>query len=95
MVCQTMKQGTECFLMTKQGCGFNGGSCYAVVEKCEGCDRVKEYPTGKFCSSYPHPEIKWRSGKCNFATHVKDASQKDTKVLNSIKASKRKAMGKL
>jgi len=95
MVCQTAKEGTECFFMTKKGCDFNGGTCYTVVENCEGCDRVKEYSSGKFCASYPQPEIKWRDGKCNFATHIKDESQKVGKKVNALKASKRKASGKM
>ena len=43
MICQTAKEGTECFFMTKKGCDFNGGACYSVVEHCEGCDRVQEF----------------------------------------------------
>jgi len=95
MVCQTVKKGTECFFMTKKGCNFNGGTCHPIVEKCEGCDRIIEYPSGKYCSTYPHPEIKWQNGRCNFATHVKDAAQKGNKKLNALKASKRKASGKI
>ena len=25
---------------------------------------------------HPHPEVKWSSGKCNFATHIKDETPK-------------------
>ncbi|MEE8381810.1 MAG: PxxKW family cysteine-rich protein, partial [Thermodesulfobacteriota bacterium] len=56
---------------------------------------VKEYSSGKFCASYPQPEIKWRDGKCNFATHIKEESQKAGKKVNALKASKRKASGKM
>ena len=95
MICQTVKEGTECFFMTKKGCDFNGGTCYEVVENCTGCDRAKEYSAGKYCSSYPHPEIKWRQGKCNFATHIEEESPKEQKKLNALKASKRKASGRM
>lgn len=95
MVCQTVKEGTDCFFMTKKGCEFNGGTCYAIVENCEECDRIKEYPAGKYCSSYPHPEIKWQNGKCNFATHVKEEAQKGGRTVNALKASKRRASGKM
>ena len=95
MVCQTAKKGMECFFMTKKGCDFNGGTCYKIVENCEGCERIIEYPTGKYCSSYPHPEKKWQYERCNFATHVKDEPGKESKKLNALKASKRKASGKI
>ena len=32
---------------------INGVLCHSVVEKCEGCDRIKVIDGGKFCSSYP------------------------------------------
>ena len=95
MVCQTVKQGTECFFMTKKGCSFNGGTCYPIVENCEGCDRIREYHAGKYCSSYPQPESKWRDGRCNFATHIIHELQKEEKKLNALKESKRKASGKM
>ena len=33
MICQTIKNGIECGFMTKKGCGFNGGSCNAIIDK--------------------------------------------------------------
>jgi len=95
MICQTVKEGTECFFMTKQGCSINGGTCHTIVESCEGCDRIREYPSGRYCTSYPRPESKWRNGGCNFATHVEHEPQKEEKKLNALKASKRKASGKM
>jgi len=95
MICQTAKEGTECFFMTKKGCDFNGGTCYSVVEHCEGCDRIQEFPAGKYCASYPQPELKWKNGSCNFATHLEREAQKDGKKVNALKASKRKASGKM
>ena len=61
MVCSTMKAGTECAFMTKTGCGYNGGTCHQIVEKCEGCQRTVKFATGKFCTSYPNPSIKWKA----------------------------------
>jgi hypothetical protein len=95
MICQTVKTGTDCFFMTKKGCNFNGGTCYTVVASCEGCGRIKEYPAGKYCSAYPQPEMKWKIGKCNFATHVELEAPKEEKKVNALKASKRKAAGKM
>ncbi len=36
---------TECSFMTKKGCGYAGGQCKAIVEKCEGCSRIFEWGT--------------------------------------------------
>jgi len=89
MICTTLKAGADCAFMTKAGCGYSGGACQAVVEQCEGCHKVMELPSGKFCSSYPNPFSKWRTGHCNFATHSKwDQSQQQAKI-NPLKASKR------
>jgi len=92
MICATVKAGAECAFMTKTGCGFNGGSCHPVVEQCEGCQRILDIPSGKYCSSYPNPSIKWKTSTCNFATHAKAAGQaQSTAKVNPIKASKRGA----
>ncbi len=92
MVCQTVKKGEECFFMNGKGCGFNGGTCHSVVDQCQGCEKVQEYEAGLYCISYPNPELKWKSADCNFATHVKRESKKES-VVNALKASKRKAAG--
>jgi hypothetical protein len=94
MVCQTAKKGDECFFMSKNACTFNGGKCYPVVERCEGCDKTKQYPGGIYCIAYPDPELKWKNASCNFASHVKREFSKD-RVVNALKASKRKAAGKM
>lgn len=91
MVCTTVKEGTECFFMREKGCQFNGGNCHPIVEQCEGCQKVKEFPTGKYCLSFPDPTIKWRVGTCNMATHLKATKAKGNGKLNPLKASKRKA----
>lgn len=73
----------------------NGVECHPIIDKCEGCERIKEAEGAKYCSSYPLPEKKWAHGVCNFATHVK--AEKDTggKVkINPLKASKRAARGR-
>lgn len=75
MICSTMKVGMECALMTKAGCGFSGGSCLPIVDQCDGCQKVKEFPSGRFCTSFPNPSVKWKMSNCNFATHAKADSQ--------------------
>jgi len=90
MVCQTIKAGTECVFMGKKGCTYNGGKCHPIVEECHGCDRIVEYATGAYCNSYSEPKLKWLSGSCNLATHIKKAQNSNgTKKLNPLKASKR------
>jgi hypothetical protein len=90
MNCGTVKAGTDCAFMTKAGCGYNGGSCSQIVEQCNGCSRMVELPAGKFCGSYPNPALKWKTGHCNFATHVKKETQSQQQAkVNPLKASKR------
>ena len=92
MICLTVKTGKDCRYMAKNGCTFNGGECKAIIEQCEGCERVKEFSNRKFCDSYPNPASKWAFGNCNFATHIKAAkAEAPTKMLNPLKASKRMA----
>ena len=91
MVCTTAKEGVDCAFMSKKGCKFNGGNCHIIVEQCEGCQKVFEGPTGKYCLIFPDPTIKWRAGNCNMATHVKASNEKATGKLNPLKASKRRA----
>jgi hypothetical protein len=89
MVCQTIKPGTECIFMKKNGCSYNGGRCYPIVESCKGCDRVVTYEAGSYCKTYCEPSLKWTKGTCNFATHIKKEVKEDTFKLNPLKASKR------
>ena len=93
MICETVKKGMDCLFMTKKGCDYNGGTCHSIVENCQGCGHIKEYPTGQYCMSYPEPAAKWRHGRCNFATHIQDDGPKEVKKVNALKASKRKASG--
>ncbi|MFC1523772.1 PxxKW family cysteine-rich protein [Thermodesulfobacteriota bacterium] len=72
---------------------FASGLFQTVIDKCEGCDRVKIFDDKNFCNTYTMPEAKWRLGLCNFATHVKPEISTATVKINPLKASKR-AMGK-
>jgi len=76
--------------MAARGCTYNGGACKPVVEACEGCLRVSEYETGKYCTAAPDPGLKWKNGDCNFATHIKKAVETKKQKVNPIKASKRR-----
>ena len=78
---------------TENGVTVNGIAVLPVIDKCEGCDRVREFEGQSFCSSYPSPERKWANGRCNFATHVKEAVAAAAKVT-PLKASKRAAKGR-
>ncbi len=89
MVCTTVRQGSECIFMSKRGCQFNGGSCQPIVDQCDGCQRIIEIPTGKYCMSFPDPSIKWKNGVCNMATHVKIDNKTGNNKVNPLKASKR------
>ncbi|NVM23243.1 MAG: hypothetical protein HWN68_15845 [Desulfobacterales bacterium] len=91
MDCTTVKPGVECVFMTKKGCSFNGGTCHSVVEQCRGCSRTSELASGWYCTACPDPSVKWKSGKCNLATHVKDTDEAKGTKINPLKASKRNA----
>ncbi|WP_027187188.1 PxxKW family cysteine-rich protein [Desulfovibrio cuneatus] len=79
--------------MSAEGMVFNGAVFQPVVEKCEGCNRVREFEGQRFCSAYPMPEAKWSLGNCNFSTHAKQTQAANVKV-NPLKASKRAAKGR-
>ena len=91
MVCTSIKEGHECFFMSKKGCQFNGGACHIIVEQCEGCEKVKEFPAGRYCLVFPDPIAKWHAGNCNMATHMKAKVEEGNGKINPLKASKRKA----
>jgi hypothetical protein len=94
MQCTTVKNGHECFLMGKDGCTLATGSCQTIASQCEGCERVSNFPTGKYCNVFAHPASKWMfGGACNLATHIKREEKKEEKMLNPLKASKREAAG--
>jgi hypothetical protein len=89
MVCSTIRVGFDCIFMTKKGCQFNGGTCNTIVEQCDGCQRIVEYPTGKYCAKFLDPSAKWKNGACSMATHIKTEIKQETKKINPLKASKR------
>ena len=78
---------------TAEGMSYNGALFMPVVEKCEGCNRVRDFEGKNYCSSYTSPEAKWAMGNCNFATHVTKEMKAQGKV-NPLKASKRSSKGK-
>ncbi|MDR3134728.1 MAG: PxxKW family cysteine-rich protein [Deltaproteobacteria bacterium] len=77
MQCGTVKTGLECAFMAKSGCGFLGGACRVIDQRCEGCDRVVAHGEKKFCAAFPDPAVRWRLGNCNMATHIKVESKAD------------------
>ena len=92
--CTTVRPGTGCHFMAASGCAFDGGTCYQVVEQCEGCANVVEFKAGKFCTSYAEPEAQWSLGICPTATHQRYVpSAKGAISTNPLKASKRAAGG--
>jgi len=70
---------------------YTSGFFKPIVEKCEGCERIVEADSNKYCKSYAFPETKWRLGICNFATHVKPELAVGPGKINPLKASKRAA----
>lgn len=73
---------------------LNGTILKPVIDKCEGCDRIRLFEGENFCSSFPVPAGKWRMGnRCNMATHVQNERAAAQKV-NPLKASKRASKGK-
>ena len=84
MVCTSVKEGTECYFMNKKGCQFNGGTCHTIIEQCDGCQKMTDFPTGKYCTVFPDPSVKWRIGTCNMATHVKVSNAKKNGKLNPL-----------
>ena len=89
MVCTTLREGMECPFMTTNGCSYNGGIRHEIVEECNGCNRSSEFSSGWFCTACPDPELKWKVGKCNMATHVASESNGSKVKINPLKASKR------
>jgi hypothetical protein len=91
MDCTTVKSGVACVFMEKKGCSFNGGTCHPIVEQCKGCDRTSQFVSGWYCAACPDPSLKWKSGRCNLATHVRIAAKTEAVKINPLKASKRNA----
>jgi len=89
MVCTTVRNGFECPFMTAKGCSYNGGICHEIVEQCNGCNRSTEYASRWYCSACPDPSLKWKTGDCNFASHITKAAATSKAKINPLKASKR------
>ena len=78
---------------TPEGMKYNGALFQPVIDKCEGCGRIRDFEGAQYCSSYAAPASKWTMGACNFSTHTRVAQSAQGKV-NPLKASKRAAKGK-
>jgi len=89
MICQTIREGSECAFMTANGCAYNGGLCHEIIDACQGCGRATQVVSGWYCSSCPEPQMKWNKGKCNMATHVSATVEAAKTKINPLKASKR------
>jgi hypothetical protein len=72
---------------------YTSGEFQPIIEKCEGCERIIEVESSRYCRTYVNPEAKWKLGICNFATHVKPEITTAKVKVNPLKASKR-ASGK-
>jgi len=68
---------------------YTDGSFQPVIEQCDGCERIIEVESRKYCKTYVSPEAKWRLGMCNFATHAKPEINIVKARVNPLKASKR------
>ena len=79
---------------TPEGMLYNGAVFHPVIDKCEGCGRVRDFEGAQYCSSYPMPETKWSLGNCNFSTHARAATGGAQAKVNPLKASKRAAKGR-
>lgn len=77
---------------TPEGMLYNGALFQPIIDKCEGCARIREFEGANYCSSYPLPTAKWSMGTCNFSTHARTIGGGSSKV-NPLKASKRAAKG--
>lgn len=88
MICKTVKASFDCVFMTRNGCSYTNGSCQVVIDKCEGCGKIIEYESARYCKVYPDPAGKWLIGRCPAATHVK-IEIKEAQKINPLKASKR------
>lgn len=76
-------------MQTSEIAKFSDGSFNPVVEQCEGCDRIVEADSDKYCNTYSSPQAKWRLGMCNFATHAKPEIKIVKVRVNPLKAAKR------
>jgi hypothetical protein len=78
---------------TAEGMVYKGALFNPIIDKCDGCSRIRNFEGVQYCSSYPMPAGKWSLGDCNFSTHTRVVQAAQGKV-NPLKASKRAAKGK-
>ena len=60
---------------TEQGVEVKGMLMQPVVEKCEGCDRVRTFEEQQFCGSYPNPAKKWTAAATLLPTSRRKAAR--------------------
>ena len=89
-IVETFPGATE----TPEGMLYKGAVFHPVIDKCEGCARIRDFEGAQYCSSYPLPNAKWSMGICNFATHAKVSTGGAQAKVNPLKASKRAAKGR-
>jgi hypothetical protein len=68
---------------------YTSGKFKPIAEQCDGCERIVEVASEKYCRAYVAPEAKWKLGICNFATHKKPEIEATTIRVNPLKAAKR------
>jgi len=76
-------------MQTSETVELSAGPFQPVIEQCEGCDRIVEQNTIRYCKTYVNPTAKWRLGMCNFATHAKPEIKIVKVRINPLKAAKR------
>ena len=81
-------------MKTNTAAKFSDGSFLAVIDKCEGCGRIVEVDSSKYCDAFMNPAAKWRLGFCNLATHAKPEVTIVKTRINPLKASKRSSRRK-
>ncbi|MBW1697730.1 MAG: PxxKW family cysteine-rich protein [Deltaproteobacteria bacterium] len=89
MICETIRKGTDCPFMTAKGCSYNGGICHEIIDNCKGCNRTKQFSSGWYCTAWPDPSLKWKTGNCNMASHLSKETSSARSKINPLKASKR------
>lgn len=75
--------------MTASANLYSSGFFKAVIDKCEGCERIVAVEDTSYCQTYAEPASKWKLGICNFATHVKPEIAATVIRVNPLKAAKR------
>lgn len=68
---------------------YISGKFKPVAEQCDGCERIVEVASERYCRAYAAPEAKWKLGICNFATHKKSEITAMAIRVNPLKAAKR------